>query len=177
MKHKRIVCFDFDDTLFHTPKPEDGKTIFLEKTGNIWPHRGWWGKPETLDIEIFDIPLNKWVHDFFLEHKNTPSDFVMLATGRLRKVDGMRDNIDKIFRKNGIEFDEVHLNWGSDTLKFKIKLFEQKISELEVEELIIFDDRQEHLPLFEEWAKEQDITITIVDVVNKTQKTFEREKL
>jgi hypothetical protein len=40
----------------------------------------------------------------------------------------------------------------------------------------MFDDRQEHLPHFEEWAeieaKDREINITIVDVVNKTEKTF-----
>ena len=125
MKHKRLVCFDFDDTLFNTPKPEEGKPLFLEKTGNIWPHRGWWGKSETLDLDIFDIPLNKWAHDKFLEFSEKSENFVILATGRLKKVDGMRENIDRIFKKNEIEFDEVHLNWGGDTLHFKMKLFEQ----------------------------------------------------
>lgn len=169
MKHKRLVCFDFDDTLFNTPKPEEGKPLFLEKTGNIWPHRGWWGKSETLDLDIFDIPLNEWVHDKFLEFSEKSENFVILATGRLKKVDGMKENIDRIFKKNEIKFDEVHLNWGGDTLHFKMKLFEQKIESLGVEEFIMFDDRQEHLPHFIEWAKNQSIKITVVDVVNKTE--------
>lgn len=173
MKYKKLISFDFDKTLFFTPEPELSKDIFLEKTGNQWPHRGWWGKPETIDLDIFEIPINEWVHEFFLNHSNNEEDFVILATGRLNKVDGMRDNINKILEKNNIEFDEVHLNWGGDTLKFKIKLFEQKIKSLGVEEFVMFDDRESHLIEFEEWAKEQNIKVTIVDVVNKTQKTFE----
>ena len=86
----------------------------------------------------------------------------------------MRDNVDKILKKNGIEFDEVHLNWGGDTLKFKMKLFEQKIESLGVEEFIMFDDRELHLIEFEEWAKEQNVKVTIVDVVNKTTKTIDK---
>jgi len=97
---------------------------------------------------------------------------MILATGRLKKVDGMVDNVNKILDKNSIEFDEVHLNWGEDTLKFKLKLFEQKIKHLEVEEFLMLDDRQEHLVEFEKWAEEQNIKITIIDVVNKTEKTF-----
>jgi FMN phosphatase YigB (HAD superfamily) len=172
MKHKRLVCFDFDDTLFHTPKPEEGKPVFLEKTGNVWPHRGWWGKSDTIDIDIFDIPLNEWVHDKFLHFSDNSENFVMLATGRLKKVEGMRENIDKIFEKNDIEFDEVHLNWGGDTLHFKIKLFEQKIEELGVEEFIMFDDRELHLIEFKEWAKSINCKISIVDVINKTTDKF-----
>jgi len=173
MKHKRLISFDFDKTLFFTPEPELGKDIFLEKTGSNWPHRGWWGKPETLDLDIFDIPLNEWVYSKFVDFSESDDNFVILATGRLKKVEGMRDNVDKILEKNGIEFHEVHLNWGGDTLKFKTKLFEQKIQSLGVEEFVMFDDREEHLVEFEEWAKLQNIKITIVDVVNKTEKTFD----
>ena len=38
----------------------------------------------------------------------------------------------------------------------------------------MFDDRQEHLPEFEKWADEQDIKVTVIDVVNKTTKVFEK---
>ena len=178
MKYKRLISFDFDKTLFHTPEPELGKDIFLEKTGNNWPHRGWWGKPETLDMNIFDIPLNQWVYSKYVEFSDIEENFMILATGRLMKVDGMFDNVNKILDKNSIEFNEVHLNWGEDTLKFKLKLFEQKIQHLGVEEFIMLDDRQEHLVEFEDWAndfsKKNNIKITIVDVISKIEKTFER---
>ena len=59
MHYKRLICFDFDDTLFHTPLPEEGKKIWKEKTGQEWPHIGWWGKPESIDNEIFEIPKNE----------------------------------------------------------------------------------------------------------------------
>jgi hypothetical protein len=174
MKYKKLISFDFDKTLFFTPEPELGKDIFLEKTGTDWPHRGWWGKPETLDLKIFEIPKNDWVYSKFVEFSKSNENFIILATGRLKKVEGMRDNIDKILEENNIVFDQVYLNWGGDTLKFKIKLFEQKIESLGVEEFIMFDDRQEHLIEFEKWAEVQNIKITIIDVVNKTEKTFNR---
>lgn len=173
---ERLVCFDFDDTLFHTPGPELGKDIFSEKTGKDWPYIGWWSKHETLDTDIFEIPLNKWVNDKYIKYLKDPKTKMIVATGRLNKVKGMRENIEKIFEKNQLEFQEIHLNWGGDTLDFKKKLFEQKLDEAEYEEFIIFDDRQEHLPHFENWAdkmsKIKKISITIVDVVNKIEKTF-----
>jgi len=139
----KLVCFDFDDTLFYTPKADVGKTTWLEKTGTVWPHIGWWGKSETIDIDIFDIPINQWVLDRYEYHRTQ---------------------------------DEIHLNWGGDTLRFKLKLFEEKIKQNEIKEFIMFDDRQEHLPHFEDWAdnfsKENNIKITIVDVINKKEKTF-----
>ncbi len=172
MKYKKLISFDFDKTLFFTPEPEFGKDIFLEKTGKVWPHIGWWGKPETLDLEIFEIPKNDWVYNNFLKYNEDSENYIILATGRLKKVEGMVDNVYKILEKNDIEFDEVHLNWGGDTLKFKLKLFEQKIKSLGVEEFIMFDDRELHLIQFQEWAKEQNVKVTIIDVINKTEKTF-----
>lgn len=178
MKYKKLISFDFDKTLFLTPEPEFGKDIFLEKTGKVWPHIGWWGKSETLDLKIFDIPLNQWVYSKYVEFSDIEENFMILATGRLMKVDGMFDNVNKILDKNSIEFNEVHLNWGGDTLKFKLKLFEQKIQSLGVEEFIMFDDRELHLIQFQEWAndfsKKNNIKITIVDVISKIEKTFER---
>ena len=167
MQYKRLICFDFDDTLFHTPLPEIGKEVWKEKTGTEWPHRGWWGKPESINDEIFDIPKNEWTYQKYLEAVADPDAYVILATGRLDKVPGMRDNVEKILRDNNIEFDEVHLNWGSDTFIFKCK-------KLKVDELKFYDDRAEHLPKFIEWAKEQNgIKSEIVDVVNKISTTIQ----
>ena len=58
MEYNKLISFDFDDTLCHTPLPEDGKQIWFEKTGTEWPYNGWWSKPESLDLEVFDIPVN-----------------------------------------------------------------------------------------------------------------------
>ena len=173
MQYKRLICFDFDDTLFHTPLPEQGKIIWREKTGTEWPHRGWWGKPESISDEIFNIPKNEWTYEKYLEAIADADAYVILATGRLEKVPGMRERVDKLLKDNDIEFDEVHLNWGVDTFIFKCRLLEQTISKLGVSELIFFDDRQEHLPKFVEWAKSQCIKSTIVDVVNKTRTIIE----
>lgn len=173
MQYKKLICFDFDDTLFHTPLPEDGKPVWKEKTGTEWPYKGWWGKPESIDDEIFDIPKNEWTYKRYLEAVADPDAYVILATGRLAKVEGMREKIDKLLRDNNIEFDEVHLNWGGDTFLFKCHLLEQTISKLGVPELVFYDDREEHLPKFVEWAKEQDIKSTIVDVVSKTSTTIQ----
>ena len=95
-----------------------------------------------------------------------------MATGRLDKVPGMRTNVEKILRDNNIEFDEVHLNWGSDTFIFKCNLLERMITKMGVEELKFYDDREAHLPKFVEWAKELDIKSEIIDVVNKTTTTI-----
>ncbi len=169
MKYSKLISFDFDDTLCHTPLPEGGKEIWFEKTGTEWPHRGWWSKPESLDLEVFDIPINKWVYEKYLEAVTDESAYLIMATGR---IEPLRKEVELVLNHHNLSFDEVYLNFGGDTYSFKTRLFENLIDRLSPDEFIMYDDRQEHLPKFEEWAKNQNCVVTIVDVINKTVKTF-----
>jgi FMN phosphatase YigB (HAD superfamily) len=169
MEYKKIICFDFDDTLCHTPLPEDGKVIWKEKTGFEWPHRGWWSKPESLDVDVFDIPVNKWVYEKYLDAISEDSAYIILATGR---IEPLRKEVEKVLIKNNLSFDDVFLNFGGDTFTFKTRLFENMIKKYQPEEFIMYDDREEHLPKFYEWAKQQPCKVTVVDVVKKLTKTF-----
>lgn len=170
--YNTLYSFDFDDTLVHTMLPEPGMDIWQEKTGSKWPYIGWWSKPESLDMEIFDSPKNEWVYKKYLEAQADPSGYRILATGRLDTINGMREAVQKILHNYELEFDEVYLNWGEDTFMFKTKLFEKMISKTGCRNFIAYDDRAEHLPMFEEWAKTQFCSVTIVDVVNKTSKVI-----
>jgi hypothetical protein len=48
----RIAVFDFDGTLSDTPMPDTGRIEYEKITGSPWPHKGWWGRPETLDMDV-----------------------------------------------------------------------------------------------------------------------------
>lgn len=173
--YDKLICFDFDGTLFHTPEPHEGRKIWRQQTGFEFPHTGWWGKSETINTDVFYIPVNPWVLDRYKEAISDPKSYVILATGRLQKVQNMRKNIEKILADNDIVFDEVHLNWGGDTYKFKTKLFEELMDKLKVKEFTMYDDRHEHLKEFKHWAVGQRANINIVDVVNKKITTIENK--
>ena len=51
---------------------EEGEKVWKEKTGTDWPYSGWWGRPESIDPEIFYIPLNQWVYKKYLEAVSDP---------------------------------------------------------------------------------------------------------
>lgn len=171
MRTKKLISFDFDDTLVKTPLPEKGKIVWKEKTGTDWPHRGWWSKPESLDMEIFDIPLNKHVYEDYERLLSDPENYIVLATGRITKL---RDEVDIILDHYGLDFDEVHLNPGEDTYEFKKQLFSDLIDKLQPEEYIMYDDRDEHLERFVNWAKTLPCKTTIIDA--KTGQVFQEKK-
>lgn len=165
--YDKLIVFDFDSTLFNTPEPHAGKLIWKDKTGFEWPYNGWWGKAESLNTDVFYIHLNEWVYRRYKESMEDPNAYVILATGRLLKAPKMEESVNKILDDNGITFDGVYLNWGGDTFNFKTKLFSQLMAKLKVKELILFDDRHEHIGRFRQWAEGKDAEIKIVDIVNK----------
>jgi hypothetical protein len=179
----KLISFDFDDTLCLTPIDVDGKSIWKERTGTEWPYNGWWSKPESLWLKdpetgnkIFDIPVNEWVYKYYLKSISDENNHVVLVTGR---IEPLRNEVKEVLRNLNLSFedDDLYLNWGGDTFKFKTKLFTNLIIEEKPEEFIMYDDRQAHLPMFVDWAllvteKFEGLKITVVDVVNKTSQSI-----
>jgi hypothetical protein len=182
--YQTLYSFDFDDTLIHTMLPDPGMFIWEKKTKTKWPYRGWWSKIETLDMSIFDTPKNEWTYKKYLDAKDDPTGYLILATGRLDTVTGMREAVMKILNHYELKFDEVYLNPGGDTYNFKTMLFERLIAKTGCKHFIMYDDRADHLygqnkpeQNFHEWAQNQICTVTVVDVVNKTTKTFQPKNI
>lgn len=166
-KITRLAVFDFDGTLFMTPLPDTGRQIFKDKTGQDWPHKGWWGKGESMDSNIFDIlPVDSVLADFKIEKAN-PETLVVLLTGRRENLGELVKNITD---KYGLEFDEYHYNNGGATETFKIKTLDRiLIKYQDIKEVALWDDRLSHIPFFEEWGKTavtegriKDFEITVV---------------
>jgi len=172
MSIKKIYCFDFDKTLIHTQEPEEGRKLWLKETGEIFPHpTGWWAKSESLDLKIFYPAINGWTYKYYTEAIKEEDAHVILATGRLDKL---KKEVQAVLDFHDLKFDEVHCNWGGETYRFKTRLFESIIRKNPTAtEIILYDDRHEHLVKFVEWAKGIEakfkITVTIIDVVNKKQ--------
>jgi len=175
-KYKKLIVFDFDGTLCFTPGQIEGEKTWIRETGLPWPYPGsWWGRPETLDLDVFDVPINQWVYQRYLESVADENNYVILATGRLEFKQGMRKNVERILNSHNLSFSGVFLNTGGDTFRFKTRLFEEMMGRMKVNELLMYDDRHEHLIKFNDWAhKQSDSKITICDVVNKKFKTIDK---
>jgi hypothetical protein len=161
-----LYSFDFDNTLCMTPFPEDGKIVWEEVTGTVWPYDGWWGKADSLDLDVFNIPKNNHIYAEYLKAVSEADSYVILATGRLDKVPNMRKNIERILNKYNFSFDEVHLNSGGDTFNFKKNLFESLIYKTKCDRFVMYDDRIEHLVRFKDWSQQQECDIVVYDAIN-----------
>ena len=169
MPYNKIIVFDFDQTLINTQEPEEGRKIWKEKCGTDFPHKGWWSKKETLDINIFYPTINKWTYEHYLKAINDENNYVLLVTGRINEL---KAEIQNILDHHKFKFNDVVCNWGGNVITFKIRFFESVIRKnITITEFIIYDDRQEHIVKFIEWAKviknKYNINVIIIDVIKK----------
>ena len=149
----KIVVIDFDDTLFHTPSPEKGKKRYEVMTGEPYPHKGWWGRPESLDQQIMGIQPNEEIVDKYRECDMDSGCMTVLCTGRLDKL---KDSVREILKRHNVYFDEENFNPGTNTLPYKIDTFERLHQTHPDAEMVIYDDRDEHIPYFKQWASDKE---------------------
>lgn len=153
---KRLVIYDFDNTLFNSPQREDGEILYLEATGKEWPFSGWWGRPETLLPPLVPdpIPESMLVAETvaaYRKDRECPDSFLVLMTGRPAK---MRHRIREILSTFDIRFDDEfyrgmkgHPQHG-DTLDIKLNIIQSHLVHDALEILEIWEDRPEHSSRF-----------------------------
>jgi FMN phosphatase YigB (HAD superfamily) len=149
-KITKLAVFDFDGTLVDTPLPENGRKEYKAKTGQDWPFPGWWGQPLSLNMDIFDMPTVPMVMSAYQREKSNPTTGMIMLTGRMVKLG---DKVKDILDSKNLSFDEYHYNRGGSTDVAKIKtlddLLERYPNVIDVE---MWDDRDEHLPIFQAWG-------------------------
>lgn len=145
----KLKIFDFDGTLIDTELPETGKQIWLEKTGKEWPHIGWWGKPESLDVDIFDNKVITSVKEAFDIVKTEPETLSVMLTGRRLQL---AHQVEKILDLHGMEFDEKHFNTGGATEVCKMKTISDLLKRFpDTEEVVLWEDREPHIDIFHDF--------------------------
>ena len=148
----KVYIIDFDDTLFYTPHEEEGRKRYEEVTGEEYPHIGWWSRGESLDMDIHDIPVNESILQKFRECESDSNCKTVLCTGRTDFKEEIKEGVRKILKENNIYFDEEYLTRGR-TLDYKLKIFNKMFEEYPDAEIKIYDDRDDHIPSFQNWAE------------------------
>jgi len=146
----RLTVFDFDSTLVNTELPETGKVVWQEKTGRAWPYIGWWSKPESLSLEVFDNKLIDNVIEAYKEEREKENTLVVMLTGRCKSLSKY---VKAILDHHELEFDMYLYNFGGSTFENKV----MQISELlnnnpDINDLKMFDDK--HIPQFKEFGSQ-----------------------
>ncbi len=175
--YKRVVVFDFDGTLVDTPGPEEGVANYEKATGKQWhiPDKatalangfpkdfrrlGWWGRKETLHPPIFEPHPDRLIPNVANALKSfhaDPDTFTVVMTGRAANAE---ERVKEILNQYGIHANKYflqgqkeltqHPNYPKvrDTFNYKAFVISDLLMSPTVEELEIFDDREEHIADF-----------------------------
>lgn len=163
---KRIAIFDFDGTVVDTPLPETGRKLYEQVTGREWPHKGWWSKPDSLDMDIFPMPVIEAAVAAFHKEKATPGTLTVMMTGRIKKLS---KHVEAILHAKGLVFDEYVYNtgaMGNVTLDYKLAMLDTYRKKYPfLESFALWEDRVEHVDAFKEWGAKQERLLFEITVI------------
>jgi hypothetical protein len=155
----KISIFDFDGTLADTPNKEDGITLWEAKNNKDYPHRGWWGREESLDENTFNVKLIPSTMDDYNKESEGNNTLMVMLTGRLPKLS---NQVESILNKNGVIFDEYHYKGRGDTFTSKLYTIKSLLeNNPNVTEIEMWEDRLNHADGFEEWGNDNGIDIKV----------------
>ena len=155
----KISIFDFDGTLADTPNKEDGITLWEAKNKKDYPHRGWWGREESLDENTFKVKLIPTTKDDYDRESGGNNTLMVMLTGRLPKL---ANQVESILSKNGVIFDEYHYKGRGDTFTSKLYTIKSLLeNNPNVTEIEMWEDRLNHADGFEEWGNDNGVDIKV----------------
>ena len=83
---RTISIYDFDGTLANTPSLDNGRLIWEDYYKRQYPHQGWWGRPESLDTNVFNIKLFNTIELLIRKDIADPDTYVVILTSRIEKL-------------------------------------------------------------------------------------------
>jgi hypothetical protein len=153
------AIFDFDSTLFNSPDKETGELLYLEGTGELWPHAGWWGRIESLLPPVVPdpVPIDLFIEETILGYKEAVKNKaqLVLMTGRPFRT---RRRVEEILKSRDLVFDNYFYRGmkgqtGRNTLEIKTNIILNELIHPSLEVLEIWEDRPEHTSEFMTLAK------------------------
>lgn len=131
----QVHIFDFDATLFKSPKKPD------------WWRGSWWSNPASLSDPCVPTRPDSdwWIQKQVSQAKQSIADsntYAVICTGRDQKVE---KRLKEILRSGGLRFDKVYLKPGGDTESFKKTVLTELVKNFPGAELHFWEDRHDHL--------------------------------
>ena len=150
---KELHVYDFDGTLFRSPEKPEG---FVG---------GWWSNSLSLSPPyVPDVTdASWWINSVVQSAKQSNSNSEVLSillTGRIQK-NGLPSRIQDLLWQAHLNFDEVHLNPGSETTAFKTRLVGMLLSKHPTIKVVrVWEDNKKNLDalrnLASQWQLEFD---------------------
>jgi len=133
---RRLIAFDFDSTLMNSPEQGNGVQLWQDKMGYQFPYKGWWGRPESLDLNVFDIKPFPNVLKELEREVSTPNTYVIILTSRQEKL---RPQLEAVLNKNNIHVDKVDMKRIEKNKGERILEYVEQFPDLQ--EICVYDDR------------------------------------
>lgn len=133
---KSLIFMDLDGTLMDSPMPETGMKIWEEKTGNPYPHIGWWSKPESLNTTVFNIKPFLLFESMLKAAFDDSESYVIILTSRIEKL---RDCVQNVLDVNNIHVDKLDLKRNNLTKGQRVLRYLDLFPNVEI--VNAFDDK------------------------------------
>lgn len=141
---KNLQIFDFDGTMFNTFGPEEGKPMWEKYYNKNFPFSGWWGRPESLDLNVFDIKPFPSVLNQLRKEQSIPNTYVIILTSRIEKL---RPQVEAVLNKNGIHVDKLDMKRAEGDKGEKVMRYVQQLPDLKV--INVYEDRDTDIESYE----------------------------
>lgn len=148
MRNKIYRFWDFDGSLIDSPLPDYGKEQYERIKGIKYPHIGWWGRVESLDLNIFDIQANPRLKSIILKSFETENEYNYILTSRIYKL---KNEVKAVLLHNGIN-PESFEDFSMFTAKHKGERILDIIyaNEESIKEIHVYEDRDKEFLVLEE---------------------------
>ncbi len=145
MRNQVYNFFDFDGSLIDSPLPEFGMEKWKEAKGSEYPHKGWWGRPESLDLSVFDIKANPVVKQALI-HAAEKDQKCFILTSRISRL---KNEVKAVLEYNGL-MDHFH-DFSFFSAKDKgLRILDMIYSyEEDIAEINVYEDREKEFVALE----------------------------
>lgn len=158
----KICYWDMDGTFIDTPHPDTGKVLWSEFYGKPYPHLGWWGRLESMDLNVFTLKPRPETIKIYNELQGD-NILHFIHTSRMPKFEPL---IKQVLDMNNIHMDGIMTAKGNKNKGERIVESVQEYLDkgYVVTDVYFFDDRMKEIVTVEavvDILKEMGITTHI----------------
>lgn len=164
---KTLNFWDHDGTLIDSPLPIPGKEQWSQHHGCPYPHIGWWSKPESLDLDVFECKPKEIAYQAYLKHAKNSNSYNYILTSRIPELKPL---IQAILLEYGINtIEDILCAHGSLTKGERIIeiLNVHEFNNDKISEINVWEDRNKEIVTIEkhrQYFEDKGITLNIYKI-------------